>query len=50
MVPLLLVRLSKLELDSIDAVDAIDEKDKDEDEGYLHPILQFCYQWTFRAT
>jgi len=45
---LLLVGLGELDLDSIDAVHAIDEEDKDEDEGNLHSILDFCDEWGLR--
>jgi hypothetical protein len=31
--------LSELDLNPVDAIDAVDEQDKNEDEGYLHPIL-----------
>jgi hypothetical protein len=45
--PLLLVGLGELDLDSIDAIDAVDEEDEDEDEAKLHAILKFCYQRAF---
>jgi hypothetical protein len=38
-VPLLLVGLGKLDLDTIDAVYAVNEEDQNEDECNLHPIL-----------
>jgi hypothetical protein len=40
---LVLVGLGELDLDSVDAVYAVDEEDEDEDEGYLHPVLDFCH-------
>jgi hypothetical protein len=48
-VPLLLVGLGELDLNAVDAVYTVDEEDQDEDKGYLHPILQFRYQWTFAS-
>jgi hypothetical protein len=36
---LVLVGLSKLDLNSVDAIDAVNEEDQDEDKGNLHSIL-----------
>jgi len=38
-VPLLLIGLGKLDLDTIHAVYAVNEENQDEDECNLHPIL-----------
>jgi hypothetical protein len=38
-VPLLLVRFGKLDLDAINTVYTVDEENKDEDKSNLHPIL-----------
>ncbi len=46
---MLLVGFGELNLYAIDAVDAVDEEDQDKDEGNLHPILEFCYQWTLAS-
>lgn len=48
--PLLLVGLGELELDSVDAVYAVNEENQDEDKGNLHPILKFRYDRTLRAS
>jgi hypothetical protein len=43
----LLVGLGELDLDAVDTVYAVDKEDQDEYKGNLHPILEFCYYWTF---
>lgn len=46
---LLLIGFREFDLDTINAIDAIDEENQDENKRYLHPILQFCYQWTLAS-
>lgn len=44
-----LVRLCKLDLNTVYTVDTIDKEDQDEDKCDLHSILQLRYQWALAS-